>query len=62
MILDEYGSGRMNLDEVSLKYSLILYPGSNRSGNQGARGMRKERTKSKHSINHLKLKKDESEI
>ena len=30
--MDEDGSGRMNLDEVSLNYSLILYPESNRSG------------------------------
>ena len=59
--MDEYGIGRMNLDEVSRGIVLILYPESNRSGNQARRRMRKERTK----VNILltiKIKKDESEI
>ena len=61
MNMDEYGSRRMNLDEVSLRNVLILYPESNRSGSQARGGMRKERTK----VNILltiKIKKDESEI
>ena len=45
MILEEYGSGRMNLDEVSRKKVVNLDPESNRSGNQARRGRRKERTK-----------------
>ena len=57
MIMDEDGSGRMSLDEVSRIIVLILYAERDRSGNQGARGKRKELTKCEQLILIINLKK-----